>query len=446
MKNEDKDQVCILGMGYVGLTLAVVMAECGYNVTGIEINPDTCDSLQEGTAHFYEVGLNSRLARQLKLGNLCFTRDYRSDLVRRCTIFVLTVGTPLGEDGQPRMDMVQRATTQVAESMPDGSLVILRSTVKLGTSRSIVKPILDDSKKNYMLAYCPERTIEGKALEELRYLPQVVGGLASDHAWRATQLFQRVTPTTIRVSSLEAAELVKLLDNSYRDLFFSFGNEVSLLCEAAGLDGIEVITAANTGYERTNIARPGLVGGPCLEKDPHILAVSTLQYGFTPKLITTGRALNEDLPNHIIRLIDLDMQSTPIAPDAKIAVCGLAFKGRPETDDLRGTPVKYLIKSLRERHPNCRLVGQDFAVKDAGIRSLGLEPASLEDAFAGSQLVLIANNNAKYQWVDTDKLFASMAQPGLVFDIWNVLQTNHDLVQPGVRYTRLGSSTAWRSK
>ena len=85
-------------------------------------------------------------------------------------------------------------------------------------------------------------------------------------------------------------------------------------------------------------------------------------------------------------------------------------------------------------------------MKDAGIRSLGLEPASLEDAFAGSQLVLIANNNAKYQWVDTDKLFASMAQPGLVFDIWNVLQTNHDLVQPGVRYTRLGSSTAWRSK
>ena len=446
MAQSEKEQVCILGMGYVGLTLAVVMSECGYDVTGIEINSDTCSMLESGKAHFYEVGLNARMARQLKLGNLRFTTEHKSESVKRCNTFILTVGTPLGEDGQPRMDMVQRAATQVSDSMPDGSLVILRSTVKLGTSRKVVKPILDATKKNYQLAYCPERTIEGKALEELRYLPQIVGGLEPEHTWRATQLFQRVTPTTIRVSSLEAAELIKLLDNSYRDLFFSFGNEVSMLCEAAGLDGIEVINAANSGYERTNIARPGLVGGPCLEKDPHILAVSMREFDYVPKLITTGRALNEELPNDIIRLIDQHMEATPLASDAKIAVCGLAFKGRPETDDLRGTPAKYLIKSLRERHPNARLVGQDFAVKDDGIRSLGLEPVSLEEAFAGSQLVLIANNNAKYQWIDIDKLCASMAKPGLVFDIWSVLQTNQGQVQEGVRYTRLGSVTAWRNK
>ena len=446
MTRATEDKVCILGMGYVGLTLAVVMAECGYDVTGVEINPDTLATLVKGLAHFYEVGLSARLARQIKLGNLRFTSDHNSDHVRECRVFVLTVGTPLGADGQPRMDMVQRAATQVADSMPEGSLVILRSTVKMGTSRKIVKPILDGTKKNYMLAYCPERTIEGKALEELRYLPQVVGGLAPDHAWRATQLFQRITPTTIRVSSLEAAELVKLLDNSYRDLFFSFGNEVSLLCEAAGLDGIEVINAANTGYERTNIARPGLVGGPCLEKDPHILAVSTQQYGFTPRLITTGRSLNENLPNDIIRLIDEHAKTVQISPSAKIAICGLAFKGRPETDDLRGTPVKYLVDALRVRHPQARLVGQDFAVKDEGVRTLGLEPVKIDEAFQDSQLVLIANNNAKYQWVDIDKLFLSMAKPGLVFDIWNVLQADHNSTPEGVCYTRLGSSTAWRSE
>jgi len=444
MLEMENNKVCILGMGYVGLTLSVVMAECGYDVTGVEINPDTLASLQKGTAHFYEVGLNARLARQAKLGNLRFTGDHGDEHVRQCGYFVLTVGTPLDDNGQPRLDMVHRAASQVAASMPENALVILRSTVKLGTSRQVVKPILDATGKKYQLAYCPERTIEGKALEELRYLPQVVGGLEYEHAWTATQLFQRITPTTIRVSSLEAAELVKLLDNSYRDLFFSFGNEVALLCEAAGLDGIEVINAANTGYERTNIARPGLVGGPCLEKDPHILAVSTLQYGFTPKLITTGRALNEDLPDEIIRLIDNEMESSPIGAKAKIAVCGLAFKGRPETDDLRGTPVKYLIKALQKRYPEATLVGQDFAVQDDAIRSMGLEPATIEEAFQDAQLVLISNNNAKYQRADVDKLFATMKQPGLVFDLWDVLQTDRDSAPEGIRYARFGSSTAWR--
>lgn len=174
--DETESRVCILGMGYVGLTLSVVMAECGYDVTGLEINPETVASLERGKAHFYEVGLNARLDRQVKLGNLRFESDHASRWVKRCSTFVLTVGTPLDADGNPRMDMVSRAAQQVADNMPDESLIVLRSTVKLGTTRNVVKPILDRSGKHYMLAYCPERTIEGKALQELRYLPQVVGG------------------------------------------------------------------------------------------------------------------------------------------------------------------------------------------------------------------------------------------------------------------------------
>src|SRR5204862_6747696 len=111
--------VCILGMGYVGLTLGVVMAECGYDVTGIEINPDTVKSLQQGVAHFHEVGLNPRLNRQLKLGKLRVTEDHLDESVRKCSIFMITVGTPLGADGKPRMDMVERAANQLAQSMPD---------------------------------------------------------------------------------------------------------------------------------------------------------------------------------------------------------------------------------------------------------------------------------------------------------------------------------------
>lgn len=441
MSETNKPSVCILGMGYVGLTLAVAMAECGFQVVGIEISPATFSKLSSGTAHFYEVGLDGRLARQVKLGNLKFVDNHNNDDVRGCETFVITVGTPLGKDGQPRMDMVQRASTEVAESMPDGALVILRSTVRLGTTREVAKPILDASGKKFRMAYCPERTIEGKALEELRKLPQVVGGLTSEDSWAAMQVFQRITPTTIRVSSLETAELIKLLDNSYRDLFFAFGNEVAMLAEAAGLDGVEVINAGNQGYERTNIARPGLVGGPCLEKDPHILCYSMQRYGFVPELIATGRRLNEELPTRIMELLDHVMPG--LSGNPKIAICGLAFKGQPETDDLRGTPAAFLIEAVRQRFPEAILMGQDFAVADQEIATLGLTPATIEDAFKGANIVIIANNNLKYHRLQPDQLMETMADPGVVFDIWDVLQVDKSTTPQGRAYYRLGSTRNW---
>lgn len=441
MNSQPQIRICILGMGYVGLTLAVAMAECGYRVVGLEINPKTLAALKEGTAHFFEAGLDARLARQVKAGNLSFTGDIMDEDGSSGAAYVITVGTPLGSDGLPRMDMVRRAATEVAAAMPEGALIILRSTVKIGTTREVAKPALDESGKKYSLAYCPERTIEGRALEELRRLPQIVGGLTSDDAWAATQIFQRITPTTIRVSSLESAELVKLLDNSYRDLFFSFGNEVALLAEAAGLDGIEIINAANTGYERTNIARPGLVGGPCLEKDPHILRVSMERYGFVPKLIATGRQLNEDLPVSILKLVDEVTED--LGPKPKIAICGLAFKGRPETDDLRGTPSKYVIEAVKERYPDAEVVGQDFAVKDADIETLGLAAVDVDGAFKDAKLVIIANDNMRYRNIELDRLMDTMAKPGVVFDVWDALQADRTVTPEGVTYIRLGSSRSW---
>lgn len=441
---EDRDRgVCILGMGYVGLTLAVAMAECGYRVVGVEVDPIKAHRLANGEAHFFEAGLNSRLACQVSIGNLAITSEHDEMAVESCAVFVVTVGTPLDSDGQPRMDMVERASGQVAEVMQEGALVILRSTVQLGTTRKVAKPILDASGKPYHLAYCPERTIEGKALEELRSLPQIVGGLNDEASWRAAQIFQRVTPTTIRVSSLEAAEIVKLLDNSYRDLSFAFGNEAALMCEAASLDGLEVIHAANTGYDRTAIAAPGLVGGPCLEKDPHILRASMAEYGCVPRLVTTGRQINEGLPVAVIDLLEQEL-SLIDRKQAQVAVCGLAYKGRPETDDLRGTPARYLISALRDRLPRSRLVGQDFAVDADGIRGLGLYPVGIEEAFRGSSMVIIANNNRRYTELDIDSLASSMDSPGVIFDMWDCLQPQLVLSDRSVSVFRLGAVNAQR--
>jgi UDP-N-acetyl-D-mannosaminuronic acid dehydrogenase len=434
-------------MGYVGLTLAVAMAERGFIVTGLEKSERILGVLTRGKAHFYEAGLEVRMERALKSGALAFHRsasDAKWQNDEAPTVFVITVGTPLGPDGAPRMDMVEGVAREVAGVMADDALVVLRSTVRLGTSRRVVLPILQGAGRAFHLAYCPERTIEGRALEELAYLPQIVGGLTEDDAWRAAHLFQHLTSTTVRVSSLEAAEIIKLLDNSYRDLIFALGNEVALLCDAAGLDGIEIINAANMGYERTNIARPGFVGGPCLQKDPHILMDSLRDFSHVPSLIKAGREMNEALPKHVVAQVLADLPRASLPKDPVISVCGLAFKGRPETDDVRGTPAKELIDALRGAFPSARLRGQDFKVGPDAIRELGLEPVSLEDAFKGANIVIVANNNARYQWVNVDALVAAMARPGVLFDGWAVLPLGDTREEDGVKIRRLGSASAWR--
>jgi UDP-N-acetyl-D-mannosaminuronate dehydrogenase len=217
-----------------------------------------------------------------------------------------------------------------------------------------------------------------------------------------------------------------------------------MLCDAAGIDGIEVIHSANMGYARTNIALPGFVGGPCLEKDPHILEYSLAPFDFIPKLIRTGRQLNENLAGHVMQslLKDLPTDKLPVIP--VVSVCGLAFKGRPETDDLRGTPANILIREIRHSLPNAEIRGQDFAVSSESIASLGLKPVSIEQAFEGANIVIVANNNTKYQWLDCNELFKCMADPALVYDVWDVLQ-GVELDEPGrVIFRRLGSENARR--
>ena len=443
MIDRSNQRVCIVGMGYVGLTLAVVMAECGYHVVGLERDAEKVNVLQTGSAHFFESGLSVRLARQLDRCSLCFTGDDGSDAVRACGVFIITVGTPLGADSTPTMDMVAQAADQVASVMPDGALVILRSTVKLGTTRKVVLPILEASGRTFNLSFCPERTVEGRALEELYTLPQIIGGSGEEDAWRSTQLFQYITPTTIRVSSLEAAELCKLLDNCYRDLTFSFGNEVALMCEALGLDALEVINAGNAGYPRTSIARPGLVGGPCLEKDPHILHHSLAEYDYQARLVDAGRALNEALPQRIVESIEAVIGDQLGQDGSIVSFCGIAFKGQPETDDVRGTPCAALIQAFKERFPTAHLRGHDFAVSDDVIASLGVEPATIERAFAGATLVVVSNNNARYERLELEHLLPTLSRPSLVFDCWNCLHIDRNSTPAGVRYVRLGSAAAW---
>lgn len=431
-----RNNVCIVGMGFVGLTLAVIMAEAGHKVIGVEINKATVEKLKSGEAHFFEMGLEKRLKRVIANNQLHITSDIKDS--DGCNYFIITVGTPLDDAGNPRLDMVKRAAVEVTSVMKDEAVVILRSTVKLGTTRNVILPILEESKIKFHLAFCPERTIEGDALAELNTLPQICGGRNFEDVWLASQLFQSITPTTIRVSSIEAAELVKLLDNSYRDLTFAFGNEVALMCEAVGLDSKEVTEAGNLGYSRTNIAKAGLVGGPCLEKDPHILAHGLAEYNFKPNLITSGRKLNEDLPKIALSKIIPLIKSK--SKKLKIALCGMAFKGIPETDDLRRTPSKLVLDELKKAFKDSEIVIQDFACSDKDLETaFGYKSVSIEEAFKGSNLIVIANNNKRYGDLDLDALFASMPEDGILYDFWNVIPARGMSSFTSIRYLSLGN-------
>ena len=212
MNNFRDSEVCILGLGYVGLTLAVVMADVGFKVTGIEIKQEVCDLIKQGRAHFYEPGLEEKLRRVIQNGSLIC--ENKIPLNYRGTVFIITVGTPLDNRGLTRLDMIENVANEVSAKIKSGDLVIMRSTVKLGATRKYILPILQKNESFFDIAFCPERTLEGKALSELRQLPQIVGGIDRQATLRAAQLFQNLTPTVVRVSNIETAEMIKLITHS----------------------------------------------------------------------------------------------------------------------------------------------------------------------------------------------------------------------------------------
>ena len=430
--------VCIMGLGYVGLTLAVVMADVGFRIHGVEIRESVVRSLERGDPHFHEPGLAGRLARVLKSGRLSVSQHIPGDM--EASVYVVTVGTPLDKDGKVRVSMIINVVREIAHHLKDGDMVVMRSTVELGTTRKVVKPILDATGRRYDLVFCPERTLEGQALRELRELPQIVGGHDRDSRIRAAQVFQFLTPTVVQVSSLETAELIKLIDNAQRDVHFGLSNEVARIADAIGVSAVEVIRAGKLGYARTNLAMPGPVGGPCLEKDSYILANGLKSFEIAPEIIMAARRTNERQPAETVaQLRDFCLRrAIPAAPVVTLA--GVAFKGRPETDDLRGTMAKPILTALREAFPDGQFRGFDPVVTSHTIRdTFRLDPvASIADAFAGSHLVVIANNHPCFERMPLSALAETMARPAVIFDFWNNFGAANVELPAGVTYTGLG--------
>ena len=446
MSSTQRFDVGIIGLGYVGLTLATVLAEVGLRVVGVEKRAEVVRQTREGKPHFVETGLADALGRVVRTKRLLAVESFPEDCF--CDVYVITVGTPLGQDGLARVDMIEAAARQVALNMRPGALVILRSTVKIGTTRQNVAPILAASGKPFDIAMCPERTLEGRALQELRELPQVIGADSQVVRDKAASLFRVLTRSLVQVSSLEAAEIVKLVDNAFRDVQFAFANEVARLCETYAVSAHEVIASGKLGYVRTNVALPGLVGGPCLAKDPHILMQSAKARGIELEITAASRTVNERQPKETVDFIVAESLRRGFKKGTKLALMGMAFKGRPATDDLRGSMSVQVLKALMASPLAYRIRLYDPVIDPAELAAhfpTTAACATLEDAVKGAEVVVIANNHpdlARHLPAD----LAEMMNPnGFIYDYWNHFSSLSEIERGSVYFSvgNTGSSLKW---
>lgn len=431
--------VVVYGLGFVGLTVAATLANFGIHVTGVESNKAIIEKLERNDPPFFEHGLRNLLETVSRNNPI----EYRTNPGRGGDIHLVCVGTPVSESGKPDLTSLTQVTEEIARVLEAGDMVIYRSTVPLGTTRQTCLPILESISglrggQDFSVAFAPERTIEGRALKELQELPQIIGGIDKRSGDRAAQLFRVFTSATVLVDSLEAAELVKLMNNTFRDLVFSFANEVATICDALNVDAFRLIEAANEGYPRNPIPKPSPgVGGFCLTKDPLLYGRPTIELPDRPLLGDASRKINSKGSRRVFGKIEqfLSRQGKSLR-DSHVAMIGLAFKGEPETSDMRFSPSLELIDMLRDAA--CIKVF-DFVVDPADMARLGVDVApDPEAAFTGADIVLFMNNHRDNIRVSVTKLLDRASRPLLFFDGWHQFDRYEIERIPDATYATLG--------
>ena len=412
-------KIGIIGLGYVGLTFAALAAYKGVNIIALEKNQDIKNSLRNKKAHFFEPGLDDML--EYLIEKKIIVKDSFDIDDKSVDGFFITVGTPLIDNSKkPNYDHLLSALDSFKHIYDGSQLVILRSTVSVGTTRTIVIPYLSKisgiSEKDVLVAFCPERTVEGKAVVELQELPQIISANNKKSFEISEKLFRKITNTVIKIEPLEAGELIKLFNNTYRDIHFAIGNIFNEIAQGYGINGNEIIKVSNTGYDRSNIAFPGFVGGPCLEKDAYILT-ENMKDSDGKEFVLNSRKYNESLESKVV-----DWIIKNIKPSTRICISGLAFKGVPETSDLRGSNSVNIVKKLNSIGYFPRL--HDFAAFKDEVES-NLQGEFSNDLYSSCkncEALIILNNHLKYSKIDVGKIINSMDDTKLIIlDYWSSL-------------------------
>jgi len=401
-------RVCVVGLGYIGLPTAALLAVNGYHVVGVDLNQHAVDTINKGRIHIVEPNLETFVRTSVESGNLkAFTEPQMAD------IFIICVPTPFHEgEGipQPNIDFVLAATRGIASFVKPGNQVILESTSPVGTTEKMAQVLRDAGVDAAVIsmAYCPERVLPGKIMTELVENDRVVGGLTAE----ATKLVAEFYRTFVRGEVLETdsrtAEMCKLTENSFRDVNIAFANELSLICAKEGINVWSLIKLANR-HPRVNILQPGAgVGGHCIAVDPwFIVALDPVN----SKLIRTGREVNNFKTLWAIDQIKIAVADAcaRVSRKPKVACLGLAFK--PDIDDLRESPAVHITETLI-----CQ--GYDVVVVEPNIEyDERFCLVTLEAALQQSDVIVVLVKHRQF----VDKLVLKQLKAACTLDFCGVL-------------------------
>ena len=341
-----KAKIGVMGLGYVGLPLACEFARAGFRVTGIDINRERIKRIKMKRHYIEDVG-RKEVIQLIRKGYLKPTSDFRT--LKGLDVVIICVPTPLRKTKDPDISYVTSATKKIAKYLKNNQLIILESTTYPGTTREVILPILKDTKKKFYLAFSPERIDPGNRKYTLRNTPKIVSGITEESTRLAKALYEEIVDEVVVVSSTEVAEMVKLLENTFRSVNIGLVNEMALMCYRLGIDVWEVIDAAKTkpfGF-MPFYPGPGL-GGHCLPVDPHYLSWKLKTLDFYARFIELAGEINSEMPEFLVeRIEDALNKKRKALKGSRVLILGVAYK--KDVSDTRESPALDVIRILQKK-------------------------------------------------------------------------------------------------
>jgi UDP-N-acetyl-D-mannosaminuronic acid dehydrogenase len=396
------DVISIVGLGYIGLPTAAVLATCRQTVVGVDVDSNVVNAINRGEAHIAEPGLDILVSSAVRRGYL-----RAGAVVEAADAFLIAVPTPFIGEHTPDLQYVEAASRAIAPVLKRGDLVVLESTSPVGTAERIAQwmaemrtdlsfPQQAGEQSDIRVAYCPERVLPGHAIRELVENDRIIGGMTPRCSKRAAALYRLFVKGECVITDARTAEMCKLAENAFRDVNLAFANELSLICEVLGIDVWALIRLANR-HPRVDILRPGPgVGGHCIAVDPWFIVDAAPEHA---RLIRTARLVNDDKPQHVAARIE-QLARRFKAP--VIACLGLSFKA--DVGDLRGSPSVAIVTGLAARGTMC------IRVVEPNIRRLPshlegkVELRDLHDALEEADIVAILVGHASFACLDPARL------------------------------------------
>lgn len=389
--------VCVIGLGYIGLPLAAVLARSGHRVRGVDTDPGVIQSVRSGKTPGLEPSLETLAREAASSGSLV-----PADSVSRSEVFVVAVPTPLGKGHRADLSHVEAAIGSIAPHLEPGNLVVIESTVPVGTTEHAAvrllekRPDLDSGggKPSFFLAHCPERVLPGKIFEELVGLDRIVGGIDPESTSRAAAFYSSFVRGSVHCTDVRTAEMCKLVENASRDVSIAFANEISMLCSRMGIDSSNLIRLANR-HPRVRIMEPGPgVGGHCIPVDPWFLVQSAPR---ETRLIRSARRVNERKTAWVLERI---REAAARFEDPVVACLGLAYK--PDVNDLRESPALSIARALCARG-TCGVLAVEphIGTLPPGLRRHSrCRLAGLEEALAAAHVVVLLTRHRAFEGIE----------------------------------------------